>query len=224
MKLFTIFITLTVTLSAYAQSLLFKRAEELNYDDITPECRDEVLSSDYANECEPELSTSNYKEYCPFITSEKCQTYYNDPLKYYPHCKDVSVFKQLYNNFETVEKMKESYKLACQTDENGEICPYSKKMLSGNGLLNFVIITQSDINDQCKSKKCTKELYDILKNSKYNGNFKIVDMLEKCNNSNTNTSNSHSSTTDSIANDSHKLKSHNFLFMTLSLLLLIIVY
>jgi len=204
MKLLTIFVSLTITLSAYAQLLLIKRDDNNLVEKLTLECRNDILNSEYI-ECEPEIDSSKYKEYCPLVTSEKCQTYYKDPAKYYPNCKDIPEFKQIYN-VDNLDKMKESYRLACQTDEKGELCPYTKKVTSSNGFLDFVIISKSDIERQCESKKCSSELLDTLKNSKERNNKRIVDMLEEC------------------TSDSHKLKSHNFLLMTLSLFLLIIVY
>jgi len=163
MKYITLLLVLIVTTLSYANSIIFSKLikrnvsfdEESFLNSLSKECREEYENSEYYKDCEPSLDLSNYKTICSNVKSEKCQNYFKDPLKYYPTCKENPVFEKMYQPI-MIKSIIQSYDIACQTDENGNLCPFSSRLVSkqnGSGVLQ----------EQCKSKKCTESLLEIVK-------------------------------------------------------------
>jgi len=69
---------------------IFKRDNPL-----TEKCMNENENSEYSNECLPVITLSNYKEACSNVKTEKCETFYKDPLKYYPICSKETAFAEI---------------------------------------------------------------------------------------------------------------------------------
>jgi len=166
MKCFTLLLILIAAVSSYASSINFSKLikrnisfdEESFLNSLSKECREEYENSEYYKDCESSLTLTNYKKVCSDIKSEKCHNYFNDPLKYYPSCKGNSAFEEMYQPL-MVKTQIQYYELTCQTDENGDLCPFSLSLItkqSGSGVLQ----------EQCKSKKCTESLHEIVKDFK----------------------------------------------------------
>jgi len=119
---------------------------------LSEECRNEYENSEY-NKCMPTIDLYNYKNACSDIQSEECQAFYKNPLKYYPICKDIPDFREMYQSI-MIEILKQGLDIKCQTDESGNMCPFS-----------IYLITDSDavdvLKDQCESKKCTESLISV---------------------------------------------------------------
>jgi len=164
MKFANLCIMLLFSIFTYANSInyfnLVKRKVEYSEDaflnSLSPECKEQYVNSEYYIECEPDIQLSNYKDICSKVNSEKCQTYYENPLNYYPLCKENSEFSKLYQPI-LLKSMKQSYDLICQTDEEGNLCPFSIHTITKTGGIEVLY-------DQCKSKKCTDALINTYKN------------------------------------------------------------
>jgi len=206
---------------------LFKRDDSISTEySSNKECLEERRNSKYFYKCIiPDINLSNYKEICLNITSEICQSFYNDsnPLQYFPICSPFAEFNQLFKPgiFQYIVNDFNSY---CQTDENGETCPLSLFKLT---LTDETTSSSTLLNDTCHSKKCTdsyieylkiKLLYrdDFIKNSNNQYSYdqliapkKVISQLEsaECKSAHT--------TSDAITT-----KINQFLLITLSLLLL----
>ena len=164
MKFANLFFMLLFSIFSNANNInyfnLLKRKVEYNEDaflnNLSPECKEEYLNSEYYIDCEPDIQLSNYKDICFKFNSEKCQTYYENPLNYYPHCKENPEFSKMYQPI-LLKSMKQSYDLICQTDEEGNLCPFSIHTITKTGGAEVLL-------DQCKSKKCTESLINTYKN------------------------------------------------------------
>jgi hypothetical protein len=133
---------------------------EVTYDsktfnnNISEECKIESKNSEY-NECLPKITLDNYRINCLNIKSEKCQEFYKNPLNYYPICKNIPDFSNLFQP-SMIKSMLQGYDIYCQTNENGDLCPFSINVLLKKDNIDI-------LNDQCKSKKCTESLLKIYK-------------------------------------------------------------
>ncbi|ORX86655.1 hypothetical protein BCR32DRAFT_324855 [Anaeromyces robustus] len=227
----SLFFCLLVVITSKAYGVNIKRNISLdsNFSEkLSEECIKEQENAENT-ECMEFITLSNYKQVCSNYKSEKCQKFYNDPLSYFPLCKNDPIIKELYQpiGMETLQHM---YDLECQKDEDGNLCPMS---------LSFITSSPSHdvINDTCKSKLCTDSIIEICK--KFNieqfsyyenlpntsGNFtyeelnafkNIAKMLEsdKCK-------------ALHVTNDTSNainIKSSNILLITLTLLLLLFIY
>ncbi|ORX41422.1 hypothetical protein BCR36DRAFT_588056 [Piromyces finnis] len=161
MRIINLFIILIVSVSSYANSVKFLRRdvtannEELLKINLSEECRMEYENSEYIK-CSPSITLTNYKDTCSDFKSEKCQNFYKDPLKYYPICKDSPIFAEIYQPT-MIKTILQTYDTLCQTDENGELCPFSLHLMTNNSGGADVL------NAQCKSKKCTESLIKVYK-------------------------------------------------------------
>jgi len=160
MKIITLLFILVVSASSFANPINFFRksvsidSEETFKSSLSEECRIEYENSEY-NICMPVITFTNYKDTCANIKTEKCQNFYNDPLKYYPICKDIPKFTELYEP-NIIKTALQSYDVFCQTNENGDLCPYSLSLMTKVG-------DSTVLQDQCKSKKCTESLLKVYK-------------------------------------------------------------
>jgi len=128
--------------------------EESFKNSLGKECREEYENSEY-NECMPTITLSNYKNACSEVISKKCKNFFIDPLSYYPICKNNPVFNEMYQPI-MIKTLIQAYDIYCQTDENGDLCPYSLYAITKSG-------GNEALHDQCKSKKCTESLLKINK-------------------------------------------------------------
>ncbi|OUM58883.1 hypothetical protein PIROE2DRAFT_15758 [Piromyces sp. E2] len=108
------------------------------------------------NKCMPGLDLTNYKESCSDIESEECQDFYRDTLKYYPICKDLPDFREVFQPL-VMELMLQGYESSCLTNEEGDLCPFSIFFMTDSQN------TLDALHDQCQSKKCTDSLIKIYK-------------------------------------------------------------
>jgi len=175
MKIITLLILLIFSVVSYANDINFLKLlkrnvvydEEVFINSLSKECKNEYKNSEY-NVCMPEINLSNYKNACSDINTEKCQSFYKDPLKYYPICKDIPEFNELYQQ-NIMITLKQSLDVACQTDENDDICPFSLYLVLKTSNDNSVDDDTNNIDvllDQCGSKKCTESLIKVYKDLK----------------------------------------------------------
>jgi len=152
MRIINLFIVLIFFITSYAHSINILRRdvtlsdEETFWNSISEECRKEYENSEYMK-CNPTINIINYKDACTDIKSESCQNFYNDPLKYYPICKDIPKFSELFHP-NLIKSLLQTYSILCQTDENGDLCPFSLSLMTNSD-------NNDVLNDQCKSKICT---------------------------------------------------------------------
>lgn len=181
MKFICLLIGLILSVSSYSK--LLKRSisltEESFLNSLSPECREEYENSEYYKCTPKQFDISTLRSKCSDINTNECQTFYEDPLKYYPVCKNFPEFTELFepNIFRT---LLQGYDVYCQTDENDEPCPYSLYLINRS--------SENILNEQCKSKKCTESLLNVYKNLKFDqyaslesssytsGNFNSQDM------------------------------------------------
>ncbi|ORX73460.1 hypothetical protein BCR32DRAFT_285620 [Anaeromyces robustus] len=161
MKFFILLFILIVLTSSYANSTIFPTI--LRRDDseeLAEECIKEIENSEYYNKCMPIMTISNYKKACSDIESEKCKTFYNDPLKYFTVCNKFPEFNEIFQPL-IFNDVIQGFKSKCLTDEKGDLCPYSLLLLTDtNGEYDGAY---EAISDTCKSKKCTDTLIEIFK-------------------------------------------------------------
>ncbi|ORX63472.1 hypothetical protein BCR32DRAFT_251565 [Anaeromyces robustus] len=144
--------------SNLAYSLNIKRnisfEEDKFFEGLSKECSEEQDNSEY-NECMEEITGENYKQVCSTFNSEKCQKFFNNPLDYFPICKDDPKIKEYYQpsimNYFTIH-----YGLICLTDENDNLCPFGLAVITKSGANEFV-------EDTCKSEKCTHSTIELCK-------------------------------------------------------------
>jgi len=180
MKVIILLVFLIFSILSYANDVdflkLLKRNISFNLDNfednISKECENEYKNSEYFK-CFPEteINLSNYKNVCSDINSEKCQIFYKDPLKYYPICKEIPAFNELYqpNIIKTIQQYLE---FMCLTDEDDNLCPYSLYLITKqNNKNDNNNNNESDKNeiidvffDQCESKKCTESMIEFFEN------------------------------------------------------------
>jgi len=174
-------LTLLAATSAFA--LNFKREDQLEQllgsaqgeqGDDTAELAEfmECLSvlSDFMEKCygvsiksfEEFQEASNKKTDCKLINSNECQNLLKDPNS--GKCGG------------TLSSLTPSMNLYCATDENGEICPFSKIMQSvmekvekDQNAVKGNVFSDKDIEETCKSKKCTEEAINTFNEMKKNG-------------------------------------------------------
>ena len=70
-------------------------AKEAFENSLNEECRNEYKNLEY-NKCMPTIDLSNYKNACLDIQSDEYQAFYKNPLRYYPICKDIPDFSEMY--------------------------------------------------------------------------------------------------------------------------------
>jgi len=130
---------------------IFKR------DNITvkPECQKELDSTEEFICLGTQLNFDNYKTICPSILSEKCQKFYENPLSYFPICKDEELFQGIKTK-EGIDMVRRIREVNCSTDGDGNLCPAAEITLK-EGSINEEIVMNS-----CKSKKCYTALYNLL--------------------------------------------------------------
>jgi len=163
MKLIYLLLTLTISTLSFANSINFLKLikRDVTYDEeaflnnLSEECRTEYENSEYNNKCMPDITLVNYNNSCSDVDSEKCKTFFSDPLKCFPSCQNIPEFKELFQPA-IMKTYQQSNKVFCQTNEKGELCPYSLSMMTKGGGINVLL-------DQCKSKKCTESLLEIFK-------------------------------------------------------------
>jgi len=122
---------------------------------ISKECIEEQEKSEY-KDCISELTINNYKNVCSKINSDKCQKFYNNPLEFYSIWRENSNFVEMFQS-SLIKSLKLSYQMSCQTDENGNLCPFALTSIRREGNSNI-------LNDTCKSKLCTESAINIYKN------------------------------------------------------------
>ncbi|KAG4083333.1 beta and beta-prime subunits of DNA dependent RNA-polymerase [Neocallimastix lanati (nom. inval.)] len=71
-----------------------------------------------------------------------------------------------------IKSLKLSYQMSCQTDENGNLCPFALTSIRREGNSNI-------LNDTCKSKLCTESAFNIYKNYDLD-QMAAYEKLEKC--------------------------------------------
>ncbi|ORX42846.1 hypothetical protein BCR36DRAFT_305742 [Piromyces finnis] len=235
MKTVTLLVFLGFSVLIYANSINFLKLlkRDVTFDgdtfknSISEECLNEYKNSEY-NECLPTITLDNFKGECLKIQNEKCQKFYEDPLKYYPICGNFPAFKELYQP-NMIKSLLQGYDIYCQTNENGDLCPFSINVITKNDNIEI-------LNEQCKSKKCTESLLKVYKeiskdqytayeNSSFtSGNYSDQDLNELNHIISTLESkqckSSHVSN-DNETSDSISIKINNILLISLSLLLLI---
>ncbi|ORX71749.1 hypothetical protein BCR32DRAFT_305342 [Anaeromyces robustus] len=234
MKLIILLLILTISISTYANTVNFLKLlkRDVSYDEeeflnsLGEECRTDYENSDYYNKCIPEITLENYKTSCSDVVSEKCQKFYDDPLKFFPKCKDISVFKEFHHPviMKTIQQTNDVY---CQTNEEGKLCPYSLSLMTeSNGL--------KALEDQCKSKKCTESLLKIFKDIDID-QYTVYESASYTTGSYTyndiNIVNEYISILESntckaehVTSDAINMKSNNILLTLLLLLLLLYIY
>ncbi|OUM66026.1 hypothetical protein PIROE2DRAFT_6824 [Piromyces sp. E2] len=95
-------------------------------------------------------SLDNVLNQCEKYNAANCRQFYEDPYKYAPSCVNLHKFDINYpqsNIFNVSEIDILSNNIICDTDENGDICPFANYLMD-NKLLDA-------IEDNCHSKKCT---------------------------------------------------------------------
>ncbi|ORX41569.1 hypothetical protein BCR36DRAFT_375194 [Piromyces finnis] len=209
MKTVTLLVFLSFSVLIYANSInflkLLKRDVAFDGDtfknSISEECLNEYKNSEY-NECLPTITLDNFKGECLKIQNEKCQKFYEDPLKYYPICGNFPAFKELYQP-NMIKSLLQGYDIYCQTNENGDLCPFSINVY----------------------KEISKDQYTAYENSSFtSGNYSDQDLnelnhiistleSEQCKSSHV--------SNDNETSDSISIKINNILLISLSLLLLI---
>jgi hypothetical protein len=124
------------------------------YEGLSDICIEEQDNSEY-NECMENLNTDNYKQICSTFKSEKCQNFFNNPLDYFPICKNDTNIKEYYQPA-IMDYIKISYELICIYDENDNLCPFGLSVITESGADKF-------IRDTCKSKICTNSTIEVCK-------------------------------------------------------------
>jgi len=164
MKFIDLLLSLTISTLFFANSINFLKLikrdviynEEAFLNNLSKECRTEYEISEYYNKCMSDITLVNYKNSFSDTESEKCKIFFSDPLKYFPSCQNIPEFKEIFHP--AINKTyQQSNKIFCQTNEEGELCPYSLSMMTKGGSINVLL-------DQCKSKKCTESLLEIFNN------------------------------------------------------------
>ncbi|KAG4087562.1 hypothetical protein H8356DRAFT_1370578 [Neocallimastix lanati (nom. inval.)] len=157
MNIIKFYLILLFFITSNANSILLKR----NSIDIkhhvfdSEECNNELKNSEIFNECMPSITLGNYKQKCNYISSKKCQDFYNDSgkSKYFPICNRDTVFNEILQPIIFTGSVKNLYN-QCFTDEQNNLCPYSIYVTTGGNEV---------LNDTCKSEKCTNILVDHVK-------------------------------------------------------------
>jgi len=124
------------------------------YDGLSDICIEEQDNSEY-NECMENLNMDNYKQVCSNFKSEKCQKFFNNPLDYFPICKNDPIIREFYQPA-IIDYFKISYELICIYDENNNLCPFGLSVITKSGADKF-------IKETCKSKICTNSTIKICK-------------------------------------------------------------
>ena len=164
MKFIDLLLSLTISTLSFANSINFLKLikrdviydEEAFLNNLSKECRTEYEISEYYNKCMSDITLVNYKNSFSDTESEKCKIFFSDPLKYFPSCQNIPEFNEIFHP--AINKTyQQSNKIFCQTNEEGELCPYSLSMMTKGGSINVLL-------DQCKSKKCTESLLEIFNN------------------------------------------------------------
>jgi len=158
MYFFYFYFCLIIVISSYAHFINIKR--NISYDEnafwegISKECIEEQNNTEY-NECMTKMNITNYKRICSNYKTEKCQKFYNNPLDYFPVCKNEPKIQELYQPA-LLEGLKLAYQLECQLDEEGNLCPMAlSSILNDSGF--------DVLDDTCKSKSCTDSAIKVYK-------------------------------------------------------------
>ena len=157
MKFFTSLLTVFAASSVYSHTLnhagIFKRGVY----NVGPECQQEMDTTEefLCIGSEDKLTINTYKTVCPTILSEKCKKFYENPLSYFPKCKNEKDFQPLASP-EAVNLLKTMAELKCSTDGDGKICPAAEMVLKTK---NF---NENAVMNSCKSKKCFTALDNVL--------------------------------------------------------------
>ncbi|ORX43046.1 hypothetical protein BCR36DRAFT_586837 [Piromyces finnis] len=166
MKFISQFLTLIAASSALSYSVkiegvllsdsinnIFKR-QLMN---ISPECQQETetVKEFQCLGVDPKLGMDNYVTLCPYILSDECKKFYEDPSSYFNKCKNEPEFQSLFSakSLDMIKKVKE---LNCAIDGNGELCPGAEATLKGE------LINENVVFNSCKSKKCFTALNNAL--------------------------------------------------------------
>ena len=234
MKIITIFLILNIYILSFANSFktfnLLKRSvtydEENFVDSLSKECRIEYENSKY-NKCMPDISLTNYKEACLDIKTEKCKKFYDNPLKYYPVCKENPEFAEEYSPI-MMKSILQGYEALCQTNEKDELCPFAIHIITDSG-------DSEVLYDQCKSEKCTESLLNIYKNinldqyaayensAQTTGSFNYQD-LNSVNNMISILESDKCKSLHVTTSDSSTIKRNNTFFITLELSILLLLW
>eukprot|EP00833_Pecoramyces_ruminatium_P009985 jgi/Orpsp1_1/1184017/evm.model.c7180000087685.1 len=156
MKIFSLLFILVILTLSHASSIIIPNILKRDNTDISKECENENNNSEYSNECMPVITIGNYKETCSNIISEKCKTFYNDPLKYFPICSQIPEFAEIFQPIifnDLIEGLNSKY----LTDEEGNLCPYS-----------IYAITQTGQNEALSNTYVNMDQYAAYENLSFN--------------------------------------------------------
>ncbi|ORX77915.1 hypothetical protein BCR32DRAFT_328740, partial [Anaeromyces robustus] len=133
------------------------------------ECYKEIENSVLLKECTIDLNNTenNYEEICKTVQSDKCKNFMKDPKSAFPNCKDNNTINEIFSA-DLIDMYNAITTLACQKDENGNLCSMSNK------LLKKINISEEDIQITCKSKSCTEAAINVIQTIKDS-----TDTLEK---------------------------------------------
>jgi len=162
MKFFSVIFAGFFASSCYANSInipnLLKRG--VNFDpsafsnSLSKECIEEQTNSEF-NECLTTININNYKQICNNIKTEKCQKFLDNPLEFFPICKQSPEFAELFQPT-LVKTLKTAFEVSCQTDENGDLCPLALMTIRQEA-------APEALDDTCKSKVCTESAINSYK-------------------------------------------------------------
>ncbi|KAG4089488.1 hypothetical protein H8356DRAFT_1718874 [Neocallimastix lanati (nom. inval.)] len=149
MKFITQLLTILTASTVYSLEL-FKR--DFN---AGPECQKQIDTVKEFKCIGEQITLDNYKEVCPYVLSEDCSKFFENPFSYIPNCKGENDFKALEDK-KTLNFSKQLKYLDCSTDGDGNLCPVGKDHIQG------LQINEYNVGATCKSKKCSIVLNDAL--------------------------------------------------------------
>jgi len=115
-------------------------------------CKNEMLQ---VEKCiSQRVTKENLNSICTAAKSELCQQFYTNPMSIVPSCNN---FKSLITISANV--FSNSVSLMCETDENGNICPFTEyEIFANNNGNNNAVLNNNALNAikyTCVSNKCT---------------------------------------------------------------------
>lgn len=103
------------------------------------------------------FTSKNIDKICNTFNSEKCQSFFKNPMNSVPACKTIP--KEFQNNYKSLfDISKFSMNFFCQKDESNQICPMVKLELSGNKSEKKIM---KSVKETCKYTECTETALNL---------------------------------------------------------------
>jgi len=116
------------------------------------------------------VSDSELQKNCETYQSEKCQKYFENPIKYVPICDEATTYRSI-SKLNNMELTRQHYDDICANNEKRQIekiinkC-YEELSEYEDCYVNYVDVSESELENNCesyKSEKCQKYFEDPIK-------------------------------------------------------------